>query len=328
MPRAHEIKPIWTTSSFLVYTGGLTVLVGAASGLVYLSTQYGGFGRAAWALLFLVILYAVAIALLLRDRPVAAGIFAFVSVIAWSITVALFFNWFGWHVTRSLSDFSLARLVLWLLILLSASVDRRLFRFPFIRLISAVVLWLFIIDLLRADHGNWFAVVTLFVGLSYLSWGTVHRTPSSFWLHLVGGALIGVSILHWFHTSDFDYAVVSVVSFFYVLVAYVAKRSSWAFWGTVGFFAATSHYLVGSATGLATGVVGAGSGGTCTSTATGTVCTSAPSGVSGWAPALAFGLLGFFLVLLGMIGRRRHHDHHHAAVVTPAPVAPPAAAVE
>ena len=38
----RELKPVWKTSSFLVYLGGLTVLVGGLSALGYLSTQYSG----------------------------------------------------------------------------------------------------------------------------------------------------------------------------------------------------------------------------------------------------------------------------------------------
>ena len=35
----REIKPVWKTSSFLVYLGGLTVLIGGISAVGYLSTQ-------------------------------------------------------------------------------------------------------------------------------------------------------------------------------------------------------------------------------------------------------------------------------------------------
>ena len=48
----REIKPVWKTSSFLVYTGGLTVLVGGLAAVGYLSTHYSGGGaRTAWAFL-------------------------------------------------------------------------------------------------------------------------------------------------------------------------------------------------------------------------------------------------------------------------------------
>jgi hypothetical protein len=294
----REIKPLWTSATFLVYTGGLTVLVGGLAALGYLSAQYGSGATAAWALLVLVILYAIAHGLRVRGRQIAAGIFAFASVLAWAVFIAFLFDWFGWHgVHGSFDHFSLSRLVLWLLILAAAFDDRRRFGFPFIRVISAVVGWLFIIDLITSG-GTFTAVVTLLVGLAYLGWGTIHNTPSAFWLHLVGGLLIGGSILYWAHTSDGDFALVSIIAFVFVAIAYATRRSSWAVLGTLGFFAATTHYLIGSPTAIVRAVFGG----------------EPPPHVSPWAPALAFGLLGFFLVLLGLLGRSRT-----AATLTPPP---------
>jgi hypothetical protein len=206
--------------------------------------------------------------------------------------------------------------VFWLLVLAVAWPLRLIFRFPFIAVISAVVQWLFVIDLIRAtpNHPTWMAIVSLLFGLMYLGVGIVAGAPSAFWFHLVGGLLIGGVILYWFHTSNFDYVVVSFVAFVYVGIAYVTKRSSWAFLGTIGFFAATSHYLIGSPTGIVTGYFSVSQ--TCTSPPFGggaPTCVSTGSSVSPWAPALAFGLLGLWLVLLGLPGRR----HHHAPAVAP-----------
>ena len=308
----RELKPLWTSATFLVYTGGLTVLLGGLFALNYLSRHYGSGGIAGWALLVLLVLYGIAHALRLQGRRIAAGIFAFASVIAWGLFVAYVFKWFGWlgpH--ESFEHWSWARLALELLILVAAVDDERRFGFPFIRLIVAVVAWFFVIDLITSG-GNFTAAVTLFVGLLYLGVGSGLRAPSSFWLHLVGGLLIGGAILYWWHTSDFQWALVSIVAFFFVGVAYATRRSSWAVLGTIGFFLATIHYVVGSPTALVGGAFGARSSGSCTATASGTVCTSSPASTSGWSSALAFGLLGFWLVLLGLAGRRR----------TPATLAP------
>jgi hypothetical protein len=286
----REVKPIWTSSTFLVYTGGLTVLGGGIGALGYLSTQYPGNGQgAAWSLLILVILYAIAHALRRRDRPIAAGIFAFGSVIAWAIFVAVLFTWWGWTNGSfgSFRHWSWSRLALELLVLAAAWDDRRRFRFPFIRLISAGVAWFFVIDVVTSG-GNFTLALTLIVGLAYLAWGTIHATPSSFWLHLVGGLLVGVPILVWCHTSDFDFAVVSFMSLVFVGIAQRTRRSSWAVFGTIGFFIATVHYLVGSPTGIAQNAL-----------------LGQVSDVTTWSFPLAFGLLGFWLVLLGMAGRRR-----------------------
>jgi hypothetical protein len=303
----HEVKPIWTSATFLVYAGGLTVLLGGLFALGYLAANYGSGAEAGWALLVLVTLYGIAHGLRVRERPIAAGIFAFASVIAWAVFLVFLFEWWGWNgVNGSFGHWSWSRLALWLLILAAAWDDRRRFRFPFIRLISALAGYVFIVDLVTAG-GTFTAAVTFVVGISYLVIGTIYRTPSSFWLHLVGGLLIGGAIVYWAHTSDGDFAVVSIVAFVYVLVAYATRRSSWAVLGAIGFYVATIHYLIGSPTALAEGFfgLGASSSGSCTATVSGTVCTSTAAGVSPWSPGLAFGLLGFFLVLLGLLGRRR-----------------------
>jgi hypothetical protein len=325
-----ETKPIWTTSSFLVYTGGLTILGGAIAGLGYLAAQSNGNGAmVAWSLLFLVILYGIALALRVADRWLAAGIFAFVSVIAWAIFLVYLFLWFGWDsVTASFGDWSFPKMLVYLLVLASASFDRMVFKFPFIRLISAVVFYLFVVDLLTSGHGNWFTWVTLFIGFLYLLAGTALGKPSAFWLHFVGGAFIGFSLLSWFHTSDFDFALILVFSLVFVLVGYATKRSSWAFYGTIGFFAATVHYVVGSPTALFQGIFGIGQQCISPPSSPGPgICTSLGPHISPWAPALAFGLLGFWLVALGMLGKPRRRRHHHGAVVITTP-APPAAATE
>jgi hypothetical protein len=300
----REVKPIWTSATFLVYTGGLTVLLGGLAALAYLSRHYGSGAKAAWALLILVILYVVAHGLRARGRQIAAGIFAFAAVIAWGAFVILLFRWWGWNgVDGSIKHWSWSRNLALLLILAAAWDDRRWFGFPFIRAISAVLVWIFIIQLLPAGP-NLTAAFTLIVGLAYLVLGAILRTPSSFWLHLVGGLLIGGAILFWDHTSDGNFAFVLIVALVYVMIAYATRRSSWAVLGTIGFFIATIHYVVGSPTALAEGVFGLGSSGSCVATASGTVCAST-GGISPWSPALALGLLGFWLVLLGLLGRRR-----------------------
>jgi hypothetical protein len=235
-------KPVWKTSSFLVYAGGLTVLGAAIAAIAYLSGHYGKGALTAWALLILVVLSAIAESLKRRRRWAAAGIFAFASVV--------------------------------------------------ITLISATVGWFFVTDFV-SNGGGWSYVVTLLVGLAYLMAGSVSRKPSAFWLHLVGGVLIGATLLHWWHASDTDWALISAVSLVYVAIAYMTKRSSWAVLATIGFLGATVHYLVSTAG--STSIGGAGFN------------VSVPS-ISGWSPSVAFACLGFWLVLLGLAGRRRRTE--------------------
>ena len=224
-------KPLWTTASFLLYAGGLTVLGAALAALGYLSSHYGAAAYAGWAALVLVVLYGLAHAYRRRGRWIASGIFGFASVIAWAAFVGALWSWFGWLHGSSVSSFghfSVARLSLELLVLAAALDDMRRFRFPFIASIAVVVGWFFVLDLLSAG-GNWSAVVTLLVGLAYLVAGAAAGSrPTGFWLHLAAGALIGGSLLYWWHSTDTDWALVSVAALVYVWIAYASKRSSWA----------------------------------------------------------------------------------------------------
>lgn len=291
-------KPVWKTSSFLVYTGGLTVLGAAIAALAYLSGHYGKGAETGWALLVLFILWFIAEALRHRGRWVAAGIFAFISVIAWGVFVALAWDWFGWvkNWNSPFAGWSVAHLSLEFLVLAAAINDRRRWDFPFISLISAVAGWFFITDFI-SNGGAWTYVVTFFVGLAYFLAGTFSHSPSAFWRHVVAGALISVPLVHWWHTGDTQWALISAASLVYVFIAYMTKRSSWAVFGTIGFFGATVHYLVGSPTSILGGVFAG----------------QTPPHVSPWSPALAFGLLGFWLVLLGLLGR------HQRVAAEPAP---------
>lgn len=296
-----EIKPVWSSSSFLVYSGGLTVLGAGGAALVYLGTQYHGHGQlTGWALFIFVVLYGIAYLLRRLERPLAAGIFAFAAVSAWIWLVVLALLWWGWIDTNPFKHWSWGAIAGLLAILFVAEDARRRFRFPFIREISVVWFFIFVNAVLPAG-GNWTATWALLVGLLYLVVGKVSDKPSTFWLHLASGALIWGALLYWFHTSDFDFALISIAALAFVLIGYDTRRSSWAVWGTIGFFIATVHYLVGSPTaiiGITQGCVT--NPGPFTPVCTGTT-------ISPWSPALAFGLLGFWLVGLGMLGRRRRH---------------------
>lgn len=306
----REIKPIWTSSTFLVYAGGLTVLLGGAVGaLGYLATQYPGSGsRTAWALLILVVLYSIAHILRMGGRPIAAGIFGFNSVVAWAVFVGILFSWM--HFTRGsfnkdANQWSWARLIWELLVLIVAAANLRIFRFPFIKLIIAIFTWVFVIDLINGGQ-NLTLALTLIIGIAYFLSGTAMRRPSSYWLHLVGGLLVAVPILVWCHTSTFDFAVIAFMSLVYVAAAHATRRSSWAFFGTVGFFIVTVHFLVGSPTGIARdAVVG-----------------QAPD-ISAWSFPLGFGLLGFWLVFLGLLGRRLKDAPPSPSPAASAPPPPP-----
>jgi hypothetical protein len=290
----EERKPVWATSSFLVYAGGLTVLLAGLGALVYLSSRYGDAAYAGWAALVFAVLVALANAFRSRGLWVAAGVFAVAGLGAWAVLLGALWTWFGWlHPGRSASasgspfaGFSVARLSLELLVLAAASRDRRKYGFPLIRAVSAVVGWLFVTDLVSGG-GSWSAVVTLLVGLVYLGWGSGDDGPAAFWLHLVGGLLIGGAVLYWWHRSDWEWALVAVLALAYVGVARRTGRSSWAVLAAVGILGAAAHFAV-AWTRVGVPVLG-----------------GEPGTPRLWAPSAVFAFAGFLLVALGLGSRRR-----------------------
>jgi len=287
-----ERKPVWTTSSFLLYTGALTVLAAAVGALAYLSAEYGDAAYAAWALLVLAVLFALATALSGRGLWLAAGVFAFTSVLAWAAFLGALWVWFGWlHVgVRSSGSpfrgFSVARLALELLVLVAAREARRRFDFPFISLVSVIVGWVFITDLV-SNGGTWTIVVTLLVGLAYLAAGSTSDEPSAFWLHLAAGVLIGASLLHWWHGSDWQWALICLAALGYVWLAVRTGRSSWAVLAAIGLLAAAAHFAVAWTHGRLP-VLGGGSG----------------SPLRLWVPSVVFAVAGFLLAGLGSASGR------------------------
>ena len=286
-------KPVWKSSSFLVYTGGLTVLFAAIGALGYLALQYGRAAFAGWALLILVVLYGIAHAFKRNDRWVAAGIFAFASVIAWGFFIGALWVWFGWLSLHDVTHlpfkgFSVARLSLLLLILVAAIDDTRRFRFPFIKALTVFFGWLFVTDLISGG-GSWSAVVTLVVGLAYTVAGGSSERPTAFWLHLFGGLLIGGSLLYWWHGGDWQWALICIVALVYVGIAHRTERSSWAVLGALGLLAASSHFSNEWASGASSASFG-------------------PFGgfeFRGWVPPLVYAFTGFLLVALGLVVARR-----------------------
>jgi hypothetical protein len=288
-------KPTWTSASFLLYVGGLTVLISASASLGYLATQYGKGALTAWALLLLAVLFAVALTLRRHGAWIAGGVFAFATVAMWAAFLGILFTWWGWNSNSGSNNaFDGWNWTLWLLLLLviaAASAALRAFRFPllFVYILSSVY---FLVTDVISGGGNWSAIVTLFIGVVYLFVGmSVDRGPHSpygFWWHLSAGFLIGGSLLYWWHSSEADFALLATASVLFILLAGITWRSSWAVFGVIGFFAAATHWTIEW---VATGFFSLGSD-------------------RSWVPLVVFAVVGFFFVLLGLYldWRRRRRE--------------------
>jgi hypothetical protein len=286
------VKPRWTSASYLLYLGGLTVLGAAVYSLGYLSSSYGAAAYTAWALFVLVVLGALATAFRRAGRWMAAGLFALATVIAFGAFVGALWAWFGWlqFADRFNSGFHVGLLSLELLTTVAALVALRIFRFPLLSIVAAILWWNFVTDLL-ANGGNWAATVTLFVGLFYLAVAAGldggPRRPYGFWLHVASGLLIGGSLIYFWHSGDTGWTLVAVVGLLYIGVAALSGRSSWAVLGSFGIYAAAVHF--GEKWARATISLFGGS------------ATSQRE----WVPPIVLAAVGFLFVLLGLWLERR-----------------------
>jgi hypothetical protein len=282
-------KPTWTSASFLLYAGGLTVLGSAIGALSFLSGEYGKGAFVAWTLLPLFVLLAVALAFRRRGEWIAAGLFAFATVGMWIAFSGSLLDWWGWLPDDQTDPFKGWHWGTWLLLLLiivAAAVALRAFRFPLLIVYILGSTYFLVVDVLSGG-GNWSAVLTLMIGLLYLFVGVGvdkgSRRPYGFWLHLFAGLLIGGALLFWWHTSETDYALLATTGVVYIGIAASTWRSSWAVLGVAGFAAAATHWAnEWTNTGFSI---------------------FAPN--RNWVPPLVFAVVGFFWVLLGLLVERR-----------------------
>ncbi|HEY5294696.1 MAG TPA: hypothetical protein VIJ70_04385 [Gaiellaceae bacterium] len=289
----EPIQPKWSSWSFLLYAGGLTVLAAALGWLAYLSTRYGDGAYAGWALLVLVVLKVAALSLRRRHR-VVAGVFAFSTVVVFAVFVAALWTWFGWLGVSRTSPFAgvhVGQLTLELLTLAAALAALRAYRFALLVLPSSFVAWVFVTDLLSGG-GDWSAVVTFLAGLVFVALAVSvdggPRRAYGFWLHVASGLTIGGSLIHFLGHGRVGWALIAVGGALYVALSESLGRSSWAVLGAVGILLAAAHFAVS----LAHVQVA--------------ILSSSP-GVHGrgWAAPLVFLVAGSVLCVLGGVLARR-----------------------
>ena len=291
------IRPRWAAWSYLLYAGGFTLLLAAVALLSFFSGHYVH-GKVVVLSLVVFVGFAFVARSLHRDgeHPIAAGLFASISVPLFGAFVGSLWTWFGWlggtssGASSPFAGFSLARLSLVLLTLLAALIALHSFRFPLLVLIIVGLTWFFVTDLLSGG-GDWSAVVTFVVGLVFLGWARAADSGPNhsygMWLHVGAGLTIGGSLLWFLHHGHFEWALIVVASLLYVKLASLFERASWAVLGSIGILAAATHFAT-SYSHATVSLAGASSGGS-----------------RGWVPALVFGIAGTLLFVVGGLLARR-----------------------
>jgi hypothetical protein len=293
----QAVRAPWTTWSFLLYAGGLTIAGSLAALLSALSNQYGKPAFVAWSLLLLVVLDGAAFALR-RTRPLVAGLLVFSGVIALGVFVAALESWFGWIASTDspFQGFHVGNMLVAVVLIADAVYSLRVFRFPLLTLIASVGTWYLVTDILSSG-GNWTATVSIVVGFVLMLVGLGVDRLNGFWVHVVAGLAIGGGFLYFWHSSDTDWILIALAALLYVLLGSALDRSSYAVLGAIGLFLSWTHF-VEKWFGVNGIVPFFGNG----------------ANDEPWARALAYAAYGAVLMLLGIwIARRRG----------PGPVPPP-----
>jgi hypothetical protein len=291
----NAVRAPWSSASFLLYAGGVVILISMIALLIVLGDDYGDAAFVGWSALVLAVLAGLAFGARVAGRRIAAGLFALSTVIALAVFVGALEAWFGWlEDTDSgsvFSGFHLDHFLVELTLLVGAVVALRLFHFPLLVLLVTVAAWFFITDFL-SNGGNWSTTVTLVFGLVAMLVGVALNRVYGFWVHVVAGLTIGGALLEFWHTSTFEWILIAIVSLAFLLVGSGLERSSYAVLATIGLFMTTT-YFVGKWFLTPSELV-----------------FPAPDGTGGnndpWAAALSYAVYGFALMLIGLwLARRR-----------------------
>jgi len=244
----NAIRAPWSTASFLVYLGGLTILFAIAALLSIASDEHGAGGFVFWSALVLAVLSALAFLSKRTGHFITAGLFALSSVAAFVVFLGAVLDWFGWLPDPEDSAFGGFRF--WLLVLelsavVASIVALRIFRLPLLVFAVATTTWFFVTDLLSGG-GDWSAIVTITYGLILLAVAVSFDTGGSriygFWLHVVSGLTIGGGLLWFFHDGDFDWILIAIAALLYVALGDRLMRSSWVVLAAWGLLQVTTHF--------------------------------------------------------------------------------------
>jgi hypothetical protein len=244
----NAVRVPWSSASFLVYLGGITILFATVTLLTFEAESHGSAGLVFWAFLIFVAISAAAFAARALGHFVTAGLLATSGVVAFVVFLGSILEWFGWLPDDEGGVFEGFRF--WLLVLalaanIASAVALRLFEFPLLVLLLAASSWFFVTDLISGG-GDWSAIVTIAVGLVFLLAGIAvddgQSRPFGFWLHVAAGLAIGGGLLWFFHDSLFDWIVVGVVGAAYILLGDRLMRSSWVVFGGWGMLQTATYF--------------------------------------------------------------------------------------
>lgn len=241
----QAVRAPWTTSSFLIYSGGLVILASTVALLSALSGEYGKPAFVAWSLLVLVVLDGAAFAARAAGRPLVAGLLVVSGVVALAVFVGALESWFGWlgSVNSPFEGFHVGNMVVVAVLIADAIYSLRVFRFPLLVFFVAGGAWYLVTDILSSG-GGWTATVTITIGVVLMLIGLGVDRIHGFWVQVVAGLTIGGGLLYFWHSGNTDWILLGITALVYIALAGALDRSSYAVLGALGLLLTWTHFVV------------------------------------------------------------------------------------
>jgi hypothetical protein len=292
------VRARWSSSSFLQYLGAFVVLFAAIALLAWLAGEHSDGGFFGWSALVFAVLTVVAMGFEAAGERVAAGLFAFVSLISFAIFVGAFEDLIGIldDGNGPFEGFRWGLLLLDLVVITASLFLLARYRFPLLVLPAVFMSWFFLVDLVSGG-GDWSAVVSIIVGFFLMLVGAGADRAYGFWVQFVAAFAIGGGFLYLWHGSAWEWILIGIVALIFFLLAGGLDRSIYAVLGAIGLLAAWSYFVERW---------------TDAEVVTDPVFGTAPSGFSSesggpnvWSAALLYALLGLVFVAIGLWLERR-----------------------
>ena len=289
---ADAVRPLWSSSSALVYAGGLVALF-ATVALLGIAGDDGG----TWALVGAAVVagsisLGLAETLARMQRAIAAGVAATLAVVFAGVVVGGLLDATG-LLEADIGDYQPAALLVEAVLIGASLAAVARYRAPLPVLVAALTFWIAVADLGSLtswdDAGELLSVAA---GVLLAAAGVVvdraGREPFGFWLHAVGGLAAGGGLVA---LADESSALIALFALGYLALAFVLRRSSYAVLGVIGVLVATTLFAVDPLA-LVGGFLPFGSPGE-------------GDALEGWQVALSYLVAGLALAAIGVAGRLR-----------------------
>jgi hypothetical protein len=243
---ADPVRPLWSSSSALVYLGGFVSLVATGVLLGIASDDGGDAALIGAALLAFALAFALAEALVRARRAIAAGVAATLAVVFAGAVVAAILDAVG-ALDVEVSGWQPFSLVVEATLVAAALAGIARYRAPLLVLPVALVVWAALADLSSLfDVDNGGELLSIVAGALLVVAGIVvdraGREPYAFWLHAIGGLAVGgaLAVL----AGDEGWVLTAAVALGFVAAGFALGRSSYTVLGAIGVLIATTLFAV------------------------------------------------------------------------------------